>query len=82
MTTIDTLLTLDADDPALRRGIAEMRGYEFKEGRWSDDYWLMCVCQPGAGTAGSFGGLQSTNMICFPFLIRVPGSGGTDFSAI
>lgn len=46
MTTIDTLLTLDADDPALRRGIAEMRGYEFKEGRWSDDYWLMWNGKP------------------------------------
>ena len=27
MTDIDTLLTLDADDPALRRGIAELLGW-------------------------------------------------------
>ena len=38
MKTIDELLALDADDPALRRGIAEMLGWrlEDREEGWDD----------------------------------------------
>ena len=38
MTTIDTLLTLDADDPALRRGIAEMLGYHLVD---QEEGWII-----------------------------------------
>lgn len=38
MTTIDTLLTLDADDPALQRGIAELLGYHLVD---QEEGWIV-----------------------------------------
>ena len=39
MTTIDTLLTLDADDPALRRGIAALLGWRIERNEYRQKFY-------------------------------------------